>query len=125
MKKVKITTWVDERVAKVIMSRVETKNSTVSNVAADMLKLAVRGDFASIGVDEKIMEMFGEAVNRSMQEVANDLASLVSNGALYAIAGRLELGALLVKEFGEPASQKICNDAWKKAIEQVRAPLEG
>jgi hypothetical protein len=121
--KEKLTVWVEVGVAKAIRAKAASEKSDVSNVAAALLKAAVQEGTVGSSSTRSAVGAFRKEIRGAVREAVNDLASVASKAALYAIAGRLEVMRLMEEELGVEVSRKVHNEAWRRAIEALRKPL--
>jgi hypothetical protein len=120
-----ITTWVSEEVYEALKARAQGEQDDLSRVTAGVLARAIADGVQGSPRYAPVVAAFQVATAEAMQGEVNLVAECASKAALYSIAGRLELGQLLIKKLGEGQARAVQQAAWRKAIEELRKPLEG
>jgi hypothetical protein len=125
MGKRQITAWVSEEVYSALKARAESEKSDLSRVTAHTLARAIADGVQGSPRYSPVVEAFTDATKEAMRDEVNLVAECSSKAALYAIAGRLEVGQLLKAKLGEAQARAVQIEAWRKAVEELKRPLEG
>lgn len=124
MPKKQITVWVSESVFDALKDRAEGEHADLSPVTASVLARAVADGVPGSPRYAPVIEAFQTAVARATRDEVDVVAGIASKTALYTIAGRLELRWLLVKRLGEVQARAVQTEAWRKAVDLLKHPIE-
>ena len=125
MAKRQLTAWVSEATFTTLQSRAKTEGADLSPLTADILDRAIADGVQGSVRYAPVVKAFGATVTDAMSEEVNFIADCASKTALYALAARFELRRLLAKRLGEEAARAVAQEAWRKAVEELRKPPEG
>jgi hypothetical protein len=113
--KVKLSVWVDQRIAQVIRDQASSASSTLSEQAAHLLERAVHQDLEQpIGVEVFIPAVLN-AVRRELALRLEPVETLCTQNAIQTDAARRELFQLCVDRFGAETAARIRKTAWLEA----------
>ncbi len=124
MAKRQLTAWVSEATFNTLQSRARTEGIDLSPLTASILARAIADGVQGSVRYAPVVEAFGAAVTDAMTKEVNFIAGCASKTALYALATRFELRRLLARKLGEEAARVVAQEAWRKAVEELRKPPE-
>ncbi|MEY4529764.1 MAG: hypothetical protein RLZZ156_485 [Deinococcota bacterium] len=125
MAKKQITAWVSDEVYAALKAQAEKEKGDLSPLTARVLARAIADGVQGSPRYSPVVEAFKEAVGVATRAEIELVAECASKAALYAMAGRTEVGQLLTKKLGEQGAKTVQQEAWRRAVEDLRKPLEG
>ena len=124
MPKKQITVWVSETVFDALKDRADEEHADLSPVTASVLARAVADGVPGSLRYAPVIEAFQTAVAKATRDEVEVIAGIASRTALYTIAGRFQIRWLLIKRLGEVQARAVQTEAWRRAVELLRQPIE-